>query len=217
MLLPGPARAASALPALIIVCFAAPPGTGAFFNRLPCQEFADEPGCPGTLSGASSPKRLACVITVSDTRTLETDVGGQIILELLAFAGHEVFAREIVRDQPEPIEHLLAQLASRGEIDAVLLTGGTGLSSRDQTFETVSRILTKCDARLRRVVQNAQLSRDRRGGDAQPRGRRADRQPGRADDARLACRCASGNGKADSAGTRAADRGPRSAEIKAEG
>jgi molybdopterin adenylyltransferase len=93
---------------------------------------------------ATSPKRLGCaVITVSDTRALATDTGGQAISELLTAAGHEVLVREIVPDEPVGIERLLAQLAARNEVDAILLTGGTGLSSGDQTFETVSRLLTK--------------------------------------------------------------------------
>lgn len=93
---------------------------------------------------ATSPNRVGCaVITVSDTRTLETDTGGRTILELLASAGHAVHAREIVPDEPIRMERLLAQFAERDEIDAILLTGGTGIGSRDQTFETVSRLLTK--------------------------------------------------------------------------
>ena len=51
---------------------------------------------------ATSPTALRCaVVTVSDTRTLETDTGGQTVVDLLAGAGHEVAAREIVRDDPE--------------------------------------------------------------------------------------------------------------------
>ncbi len=93
---------------------------------------------------ATSPKRLGfAVITVSDTRTIETDTGGQTILELLAAAGHQLLAREIVPDEPAQMERLLAQFGGRPEVDAILLTGGTGLGSRDQTCETVGRLLTK--------------------------------------------------------------------------
>src|SRR5687768_2688524 len=93
---------------------------------------------------ATSPSALRCaVVTVSDTRTLETDTGGQAVIDRLAAAGHEVAARAIIPDEPQPMRQLLTELAARDDIDAVLLTGGTGLSGRDQTFETVSGLLTK--------------------------------------------------------------------------
>jgi len=91
-----------------------------------------------------SPKSVRCaVVTVSDTRTLETDRGGQLIVELLAAAGHAVSERRIVRDDPREIEPLLKQLAVPETTDAILLTGGTGIAARDKTFETVSGLLTK--------------------------------------------------------------------------
>lgn len=91
-----------------------------------------------------SPSRLRCaVITVSDTRTLETDTGGRGVVDQLLSAGHDVAAREIIPDEPEPMRALLNSLVSQGDLHAVLLTGGTGISSRDQTFETVSGLLTK--------------------------------------------------------------------------
>jgi molybdenum cofactor biosynthesis protein B len=93
---------------------------------------------------ATAPAALACaVITVSDTRTLETDTGGQCVVERLESAGHRVAAREIIRDEPVAMRALLTEFVSRAEIDAILMTGGTGVSSRDQTFETVSGLLTK--------------------------------------------------------------------------
>lgn len=93
---------------------------------------------------AEAPKSVACaVVTVSDTRTLADDTGGATVIELLTAAGHTVAAREIVPDDPARIRALLADFVARADIDAVLLTGGTGLSSRDQTYETVSALLTK--------------------------------------------------------------------------
>jgi molybdenum cofactor biosynthesis protein B len=83
------------------------------------------------------------VITVSDTRTLETDTGGQAVIERLAAAGHVVCQREIILDEPARMKPLLESLAQRDDIDAILLTGGTGIASRDQTFETVSGLLSK--------------------------------------------------------------------------
>ncbi len=93
---------------------------------------------------ATSPQRIRCaVITVSDTRTLETDSGGATAIELLDDFGHRVVVREIIRDEPEAIRALIATLRQRDDIDAILLTGGTGLGARDQTFETISALLTK--------------------------------------------------------------------------
>lgn len=93
---------------------------------------------------ASAPKSVrVAVITVSDTRTLETDSGGDTVIEWLKRGGHAVATRVIVRDEPDEMRKLLRWNADDPAIDAVLLTGGTGLSSRDQTFETVSAMLTK--------------------------------------------------------------------------
>ncbi|NUQ62599.1 MAG: molybdenum cofactor biosynthesis protein MoaB [Pirellulales bacterium] len=93
---------------------------------------------------SEAPPTVRCaVITVSDTRTLETDTGGRTVMDLLEAAGHTVVCREIIRDDPEPMRALLEVLREEAEIDAVLMTGGTGLGSRDQTFETVSQLLDK--------------------------------------------------------------------------
>jgi molybdenum cofactor biosynthesis protein B len=93
---------------------------------------------------AESPKSVRCaVVTVSDTRTLETDRGGQLVVELLTAAGHQATAREIVPDDPARIGPLVKRLADPASVDAVLITGGTGITARDQTFETVSGLLTK--------------------------------------------------------------------------
>jgi molybdenum cofactor biosynthesis protein B len=91
-----------------------------------------------------SPKSVRCaVVTISDTRTLETDRGGMLIVEMLGTGGHEVTGRQIVRDDPREIEPLLLKLADPAANDAVLMTGGTGIAARDRTFETVSGLLAK--------------------------------------------------------------------------
>jgi molybdenum cofactor biosynthesis protein B len=93
---------------------------------------------------AESPAVVRCaVVTVSDTRTLETDTGGRTVVEMLSAAGHHVIDRKILPDDPVQIGRLLAELRERPDLDAILLTGGTGIGSRDQTFETVSGLLTK--------------------------------------------------------------------------
>jgi molybdopterin adenylyltransferase len=91
-----------------------------------------------------SPEKVACaVITVSDTRTLETDTGGQTLVDLLTSAGHRLLGRHIIPDEPQPMRELLLGLRGRPEIDVILMTGGTGLGSRDQTYETVGALLDK--------------------------------------------------------------------------
>lgn len=93
---------------------------------------------------AASPQRVRCaVVTVSDTRTPETDTGGRTVVDLLTAAGHEITAREIIPDDPARMRPLLIGYVGRDDVDVILLTGGTGLSSRDQTFETVSALITK--------------------------------------------------------------------------
>jgi molybdenum cofactor biosynthesis protein B len=93
---------------------------------------------------ASSPSDVACaVITVSDTRTPETDTGGQLLCDLLSAAGFRIVAREIIPDETARMRLLLEKYRDDADVAAVLLTGGTGVSGRDQTFETVSSLLTK--------------------------------------------------------------------------
>jgi len=84
---------------------------------------------------SSAPQHIRCVlITVSDTRTLENDTGGETVLQWLAQAEHVVLDREIVPDDPQRIRVLLNQLTQRESVDAILMTGGT---------ETVTEMLTK--------------------------------------------------------------------------
>jgi len=93
---------------------------------------------------ADAPSQLGCaVITVSDTRTLETDTGGGALCEGINAAGHQVVLRKIIPDEPAPMRPFIIALANRDDIDAILLTGGTGISSRDQTYETIAGLLTK--------------------------------------------------------------------------
>jgi molybdenum cofactor biosynthesis protein B len=80
---------------------------------------------------------------VSDTRTLDNDSGGQTVIGFLAKAGHHVAAREIVPDEPARMRALLESLRGRDDLDVILMTGGTGVTSRDQTYETVAALLDK--------------------------------------------------------------------------
>jgi molybdenum cofactor biosynthesis protein B len=93
---------------------------------------------------ATAPKSIRCaVVTISDTRTLETDSGGDTAIAWLERGGHALAARTIIKDDPEAMRKLLRWFADDPAIDAVLLTGGTGITFRDQTYETVSSMLTK--------------------------------------------------------------------------
>ena len=83
------------------------------------------------------------VLTISDTRTPETDTGGDVVEETMRGAGHEVVAREIVRDEATSIRTTLVDLLARPDVDAVVTTGGTGISARDTTYEVVERMVEK--------------------------------------------------------------------------
>lgn len=83
------------------------------------------------------------ILTVSDTRTTETDTSGALIVELAEAAGHRVIDRAIVPDEPERMRTWFQRQLDRDGLHAMLVTGGTGISARDQTFETVSALLTR--------------------------------------------------------------------------
>jgi molybdenum cofactor biosynthesis protein B len=92
----------------------------------------------------ASPERVrVAVLTISDTRTPETDTGGNAIVELVQGAGHEVSRREIVQDDAPRIEVVLQEVLADGSVDAVITSGGTGISARDTTYEVVSRLVDK--------------------------------------------------------------------------
>jgi molybdenum cofactor biosynthesis protein B len=80
------------------------------------------------------------VLTVSDTRTLETDVSGQLLVDRFAAAGHTIVERQIVRDEVEEIREVVRR-AQATELDALLITGGTGLAPRDCTPEAIEPLL----------------------------------------------------------------------------
>ncbi|MBC8356778.1 MAG: MogA/MoaB family molybdenum cofactor biosynthesis protein [Planctomycetes bacterium] len=93
---------------------------------------------------ADAPDQIRCaIITVSDTRTEETDTGGAEVVRFLEEANHLVVERKIVPDEPDRMRPLLEWLRDADQVDAVLMTGGTGVSTRDQTFETVTALITK--------------------------------------------------------------------------
>jgi molybdopterin adenylyltransferase len=72
-----------------------------------------------------------CIITVSDTRTLDTDRGGALIEELLQGAGHEVLSRQIVTDTQAEIENVVREILQSDASEAIIVTGGSGIGPRD--------------------------------------------------------------------------------------
>ena len=92
----------------------------------------------------SAPDRVrVAILTISDTRTPETDTGGDTVDELMRGAGHEIVQRAIVRDEVSSIWTMLVDLLARSDVDAVITTGGTGISDRDTTYEVVDGMLEK--------------------------------------------------------------------------
>jgi len=89
-------------------------------------------------------EHVACaVITVSDTRTVKTDRSGPLIHEILETAGHVVHSYEIMPDEPAVVARRVIQLCDDTTCRVVLLTGGTGLSPRDSTYESLSALFEK--------------------------------------------------------------------------
>ncbi len=83
------------------------------------------------------------VITVSDTRTPETDTSGRAIADLLTAAGHAVHGRSLLKDEPADVSALVRRLVAAGSVDVIITTGGTGITSRDSTYEALDALLDK--------------------------------------------------------------------------
>lgn len=83
------------------------------------------------------------ILTVSDSRTPETDGSGRAIRELLLASGHAVNSYAIVPDDRDPIHRRVAEFSNGGECDVVLVTGGTGFAPRDVTVEAVEPLFQR--------------------------------------------------------------------------
>ena len=81
------------------------------------------------------------VLTISDSRTEATDTSGRAIVDTLVTAGHTIAGRGIVKDDPEAVQRTVRERAP--EVDVVVTTGGTGIASRDGTYEALSRLFDK--------------------------------------------------------------------------
>jgi molybdenum cofactor biosynthesis protein B len=93
---------------------------------------------------ASAPRSVGCwVLTVSDTKTPETDTSGALIRKLLLDAGYEVVGSTIVRDEPKDVQRVIREACATAGVQAVIATGGTGITSRDSTYEAIEKLLDK--------------------------------------------------------------------------
>lgn len=91
-----------------------------------------------------APEKVTCMIlTVSDSRTKETDKSGKLMIEKLEEAGHNIFRHEIVKDDFSGIQKWIRFADQHEQIEALLINGGTGVTFRDTTFEAVSEMLDK--------------------------------------------------------------------------
>jgi molybdenum cofactor biosynthesis protein B len=93
---------------------------------------------------AQAPHAVGCfVLTVSDTRTPETDTSGKAIRDLLEAAGHHIIASALVRDEPEQVTGVVRRQLADAGTRVIITTGGTGITSRDGTFEAIDRLFEK--------------------------------------------------------------------------
>jgi molybdopterin adenylyltransferase len=81
------------------------------------------------------------VITISDTRTLETDTSGKLLIDAFAGVGYEVIERLIVPDEVSDIRGAVTRLVGTGTVDAIITTGGTGIAPRDRTPEAIESLI----------------------------------------------------------------------------
>ena len=87
---------------------------------------------------------LGCaIVTVSDSRTEANDESGALMRKLIEGAGHRVTAYDLFRNDEATVREHVRALVARDDVDAVFLTGGTGLGSRDRTVEAVRPLLEK--------------------------------------------------------------------------
>ncbi len=93
---------------------------------------------------AAAPPRVRCfVLTISDTRTEQSDASGRVIIDLLEEAGHVVTGRKIVKDDPDQVLAVIQGQLDNPSLQMVITTGGTGITSRDSTYEALDLLIEK--------------------------------------------------------------------------
>ena len=94
-----------------------------------------------TLHRKDAPASVRCfVLTISDSRTTENDTGADAIAAALQAAGHVITGRAIVKDDPPAVQRAVQSVS---DADVVITTGGTGIASRDGTYEALSALFEK--------------------------------------------------------------------------
>lgn len=83
------------------------------------------------------------IVTVSDSRTPETDTNRQYIEQRMSELGHHVAAYRLIKDEPDQVAAVIEELSAMPEVQIILFNGGTGISPRDTTYDVVSRYLEK--------------------------------------------------------------------------
>ncbi len=83
------------------------------------------------------------VLTVSDSRTLAEDTSGDLLVERIGEAGHQLRDRQLIKDDPELIRTVVSGWCDRSDVQVVLSTGGTGLTGRDSTVDVFEELFTK--------------------------------------------------------------------------
>lgn len=92
----------------------------------------------------AAPRSVRCfIVTISDTRTEDTDTGGRAIADALAAAGHRVAGRTLVKDDADLVRSTVERQLAAPDVDVIITTGGTGITSRDSTYEAISGLLHK--------------------------------------------------------------------------
>jgi molybdenum cofactor biosynthesis protein B len=90
----------------------------------------------------NAPVSVTCfVLSISDTRTAADDTSGDAIAGLLAKHGHVIAGRTLVKDEPAAVQHAIRSNLASAQV--VITTGGTGITSRDSTYEAISQLLEK--------------------------------------------------------------------------
>ncbi|WP_096608376.1 molybdenum cofactor synthesis domain-containing protein [Calothrix sp. NIES-2100] len=88
-------------------------------------------------------KVTCAVVTVSDTRSPQTDKSGQLIQELLLAANHAIAVYKIIKDEPDQIQAQIELLGENANLDVVIFNGGTGIAPRDTTYDAIAKLLEK--------------------------------------------------------------------------
>lgn len=105
---------------------------------------ATVPTSPAAEHRAAAPEYIGvAVLTVSDTRTPETDTSGALLRAQLLAHGHRVVDSRIVPDEPARIRATLADWSDRPEVQAIITNGGTGIARRDTTYDVLAGLLEK--------------------------------------------------------------------------